>query len=286
MSEQKSTIRTSLLTVVAMFAFAANSVLCRLALVDGSIDAVSFTSVRLVAGAIALGLIVWYRGGTIAGVTTDWRTVLALFVYMIFFSFAYLSLAAGTGALLLFGAVQLTMFMVARREGEAFSVVSWVGFVVAFSGLIYLVLPGITAPDPFSALLMVVAGIAWGFYSLLGRNVVQPWLATAKNFAYSLPMVIGASLLFWQDFNMSSQGLILGIVSGAVTSGCGYVVWYAALSGLTATRAATVQLSVPIIAACAGMLLLSEPASIRLLLASTATIGGITIVLMQRARLA
>jgi len=265
-----------------MFAFAANSLLCRLALAEGLIDAATFTSVRIIAGAVTLGFIVLLRKRTHERPSTNWRTVAMLFTYMVFFSFAYLSLSAGTGALLLFGSVQLTMFVVALREGERFPLLSWGGFALAIMGLIFLVLPGVTAPNPLGAILMTVAGIAWGAYSLMGRNVADPLEATAKNFMYSVPLVLMVSLFFLPEFSSSYGGLALAIASGAVTSGCGYVIWYAALPGLTATRAATVQLSVPVIAAFGGILLLSELITPRLLLASAATLGGVAIVLAQR----
>lgn len=268
-----------------MFAFAANSLLCRLALAEGLIDAATFTSVRIIAGAVTLGFIVLLRKRTHERPSTNWRTVAMLFTYMVFFSFAYLSLSAGTGALLLFGSVQLTMFVVALREGERFPLLSWGGFALALLGLIFLVLPGVTAPNPLGAILMTVAGIAWGAYSLMGRNVADPLEATAKNFMYSVPLVLMVSLFFLPEFSSSYGGLALAIASGAVTSGCGYVIWYAALPGLTATRAATVQLSVPVIAAFGGILLLSELITLRLLLASAATLGGVAIVLAQRSEI-
>jgi len=284
--KQEPTIaRTASLTVIAMAAFAANSLLCRLALAQGLIDAASFASVRVIAGAVTLGLIVLFRNGTNKRLKTNWRTVAMLFAYMVFFSFAYLSLSAGTGALLLFGSVQLTMFVVAFREGEKFPLLSWGGFALAILGLVYLVLPGVTAPNPLGAILMIGAGIAWGFYSLLGRNVADPLQATAGNFIYSVPLVLIVSLFSLPQFSSSSPGLALAIASGAITSGCGYVVWYAALRGLTATRAATIQLSVPVIAAFGGILWLSEPVTPRLLLASAATLGGVAIVLAQRAEI-
>jgi len=271
------------LTAVAMLAFAANSLLCRLALGQGLIDAASFTTVRVVSGAATLGLIVLLRGQRRVRGGGDWRTTAMLFTYMAFFSFAYLSLAAGTGALILFGAVQLTMFIFALRQGEHFPLVSWGGLTLAILGLVYLVSPGVTAPDAIGALLMAVAGIAWGFYSLLGRGVDDPLKATATSFIYSVPLVLIVSLFFWRDFMSSSSGLALAAASGALASGCGYVIWYAALPGLTATRAATVQLSVPVIAAFGGVVMLSEEITLRLLLASAATLGGVAIVLAQRA---
>ena len=206
-----------------------------------------------------------------------------LFTYMTFFSFAYLSLSAGTGALVLFGAVQLTMFIIALREGEHFSLLSWTGLMAAILGLIYLVSPGLTAPDPIGAVLMAVAGIAWGFYSMLGRGTADPLEATARNFVYSVPFVLIVSLLFLHDLSSSSKGLALAVASGAIASGCGYVIWYAALAGLTGTRAATVQLTVPVIAAFGGVVLLSEQITLRLLIASVATLGGVAIVVAQRA---
>lgn len=254
-----------------------------MALGQGLIDATTFTSVRVVSGAVMLSLIVLFRGRTQGPNTADWRSAAMLFTYMAFFSFAYLSLSAGTGALILFGAVQLTMFIAALREGEYFSYISWAGLSLAIFGLIYLVSPGLTAPDPVGALLMTIAGIAWGAYSLLGRDAADPLEATTRNFVYSVPLVLIVSFIFIGDYSSSSSGLALAAASGAIASGCGYVIWYAALRGLTATRAATVQLSVPVIAAFGGVLLLSEEITFRLLLASAATLGGVAIVLAQRA---
>ncbi len=266
-----------------MLAFAANSLLCRLALGQGLIDAASFTTIRVISGAVMLSLIVLPRWRARGRSSADWRSITMLFTYMAFFSFAYLSLSAATGALILFGAVQLMMFIVALRGGEQFSLLSWAGLTLAIFGLVYLVSPGVTAPDPLGAVLMAIAGIAWGFYSLLGRGATDPVEATAYNFIYSVPLVIITSLLFIGDFHSSSSGVALAAASGAIASGLGYVIWYAALRGLTATRAATVQLSVPVIAAFGGVLLISEQLTVRLLLASTATLSGVAMVLAQRA---
>jgi drug/metabolite transporter (DMT)-like permease len=271
------------LTATAMVAFAANSLLCRMALGGELIDAASFTSVRIIAGAVTLTLIVYFRDREIT-LAPNWPGVAALFAYMAFFSFAYLSLTAGTGALLLFGAVQLTMFLAAIRGGERFSLLSWAGLCVAFAGLVYLVAPGITAPDPIGAVLMAIAGVAWGAYSLLGRNSVRPLLATTSSFVYAVPVTIGLSAVFIADADISVPGALLAVVSGALASGLGYAAWYAALPGMTAGRAATVQLSVPVIAAIGGVALLSEPVTLRLLVASGLTIGGIWLVLAQRSR--
>jgi drug/metabolite transporter (DMT)-like permease len=271
--------RTAALTIVAIFAFAANSLLCRLALGEGLIDAASFTTVRVLSGAILLLLITLPRWRSHGRPVFDWRFSAALFTYMAFFSFAYLSLSAGTGALLLFGAVQLTMFSAAMLGGERLSLPSWVGLTLTVFGLIYLLSPGVTAPDLTGAILMIVAGIAWGTYSLLGRKVADPLQATANSFVYAIPLALLVSAVFIDDFYSSRNGLILAVASGAIASGLGYVIWYAALRGLTATHAATVQLSVPVVAALGGIVFLSEQITLRLIFASVAILGGILIVL-------
>jgi drug/metabolite transporter (DMT)-like permease len=270
------------LTALAMIAFAANSVLARLALGDGHMDAASFATVRVISGALALAAIALYRSEGPVRRDADWRAALALFVYMALFSFAYLSLGTGTGALILFGAVQLTMFIVALRSGEPFSAISWAGLLIAIAGLVYLVSPGVTAPEPIGALLMAIAGVAWGVYSLLGRKAADPTRATAWNFLLSVPLVLVTSLIFMKQFHATSLGIALAVASGVLASGIGYVIWYAALRGLAATSAATVQLSVPVIAAIGGVMLLSEDVTLRLLVASAATLGGVAIVLLQR----
>jgi drug/metabolite transporter (DMT)-like permease len=278
--------QTVLLTTVAMLAFAANSLLCRLAIGHHLIDVASFTSIRVLAGAATLAAILAWRGRLIAARTNDWRPAAALFTYMVFFSFAYLSLSAGTGALILFGAVQLTMFGVALWSGERFAPIAWIGLALAVTGLIYLVSPGLTAPDPLGASLMAVAGIAWGIYSLLGRSARDPLEATGWAFLYALipTLAVSAAIEFTSGAVLTPSGVALAVASGAVASGCGYVIWYAALRGLTAARAATVQLSVPAIAALGGVLIIGEDLTLRLILASAATLGGIAIVLTQRAR--
>jgi drug/metabolite transporter (DMT)-like permease len=269
-----------------MFAFAANSLLCRLAIGYHLIDVASFTAIRVLAGAVTLAAILAWRGRLIAARTNDWRPAAALFTYMVFFSFAYLSLSAGTGALILFGAVQLTMFGVALWSGERFAPIAWIGLALAITGLIYLVSPGLTAPDLLGASLMAVAGIAWGVYSLLGRSARDPLEATAWAFLYALipTLAVSAAVDFTSGAFLTPNGIALAVTSGAIASGCGYVVWYAALRGLTAARAATVQLSVPAIAALGGVLIIGEDLTLRLILASAATLGGIAIVLTQRAK--
>ncbi len=277
-------VRTAALTAAAMLAFAANSLLCRLALGQSLIDPASFTTVRVASGALLLALIVvprrWLRGRPRPRV--DWRAAAMLSTYMVFFSFSYTWLSAGTGALILFGAVQMTMFGVALRRGEPFGLVSWIGLGLAVAGLVYLVFPGLNAPHPLGAVLMAGAGIGWGAYSLLGRNAPDPIEATALNFVCSVPLVAILSLVFAGSAHISNPGLALAIASGTLASALGYVIWYAALKGLPATHAATVQLSVPPIAAFGGVALLAEPVTERLVLASLATLGGVALVLTRR----
>ncbi|TAL94252.1 MAG: DMT family transporter [Paraburkholderia sp.] len=279
-------LQTTVLTAVAMFAFAANSLLCRLALQRGQIDPVSFACIRLVSGAITLAVIVRFRSERSAPGHVDWLAAAMLFVYAAFFSFAYLTLSAGTGALILFGAVQLTMFSVGLRSGEKFGPAAWLGLAVAVAGLVYLVSPGIAAPPPLGAASMAIAGVAWGVYSLRGRGVADPLAATAGNFARAAPFALLLSVLFIANARTyaNGAGVVLAIVSGALTSGIGYVIWYAALSRLTAMRAATVQLSVPLIAAFGGVAFLSETITPRLVAASAAILGGIAMVLGSRSR--
>lgn len=276
--------RIAALTIVAMLAFAANSLLCRVALERASIDAASFGALRLVSGSLMLAAIVHLRPGPARAARTDWFAAVMLWAYVACFSFAYLALAAGTGALILFGAVQLTMFAVGLWGGERFTATAWAGLALAVSGLVYLVLPGIAAPAPSSAALMAMAGVAWGIYSLRGRGSGDPVAASAGNFLRAAPLALALSVVFASSMHASSMGIALAIASGAITSGLGYVVWYAALPGLSALRAATVQLSVPPLAAFGGVLLLSEALSSRLLLASTAILSGVALVLFSRAR--
>ena len=281
-TESASELRTLTLTGMAMLALAANPLLCRMALGEGHIDAASFTSIRVVAGAVMLWLLMAWTRRSGERKPVDWRAVVTLFGYMIFFSFAYLSISVGTGALILFGAVLLTMFAVALKSGERFSTVSWAGLVIAIFGLVYLVSPGVTAPEPFGASLMAVAGVAWGLYSLLGRGEADPLGTTADNFLYAVPLALAVNLVFWNDAHLSWHGVTLAALSGAVASGLGYALWYAVLAGMPATRAATAQLSVPVIAALGSVVLLAEPVTFRLVVSSVATLGGIALVLLQR----
>ena len=276
-------IKAVIFTLLAMVAFAANSLLNRLALGNATIDAASYTAVRLVSGAIMLGIIgmVTREKGWI-GQRGTWISAGFLFLYAISFSFAYLSLSTGTGALILFGSVQMTMILAALYSGERPRSLEWIGLFLALGGLVYLVFPGLKAPSPLGSTLMAVAGIAWGFYTLRGRGSGDPLADTASNFIRSVPFVLVISLLNWKNIHLSTNGLILASISGAITSGLGYVIWYAALRGLTTTRAATVQLSVPILAAWSGIIFLSEEVSFRLLLAGVLILGGIGLAVMGR----
>ena len=273
---------TIALMLLAMAAFAANSLLCRVALRGGHIDPASFGAIRVTAGALVLALAMRLRSRPTA--PSDWRAAAMLFVYVGAFSFAYLTLPAGTGALILFGAVQLTMFAVGLVRGERFAPRGWAGLALAVTGFVVLVLPGVAAPPAVGSTLMAVAGVAWGAYSLRGRGVPDPLAATASNFLRAMPLALVLGLAFVARAHADLAGVLLAIASGALTSGLGYVIWYAALRGLSSLQAASVQLSVPVIAAVAGALWLDEAFTARLLVAVVAILGGIGLVLTDRAR--
>jgi drug/metabolite transporter (DMT)-like permease len=278
--------QTLLLTAVTMAFFAANSLLARLALRAGEIDAGSFTAVRIAAGAGALLVLTRFRreGAGAARRHGSLRSAVALFGYAIAFSFAYLSLTAATGALVLFAAVQLTMVGIGMANGERLRLSEWTGLAVAFAGLVYLVSPGLTAPSPMGVALMTVCGIAWGYYSSAAKGVRSPIAATAGNFTRATPLAAGALLVTWGlgRPHASWAGIGLAALSGAVTSGLGYALWYVALKGLRTSFAAIVQLTVPVLAAVAGVIWLGEPVTGRLLLASMAILGGVSFALLRR----
>jgi drug/metabolite transporter (DMT)-like permease len=273
--------RVFLLTLGAVVCFAANSLLCRLALRQGRIDAASFTSIRIVAGAVALWLILGWRGQSVRK-GGSWISALALFMYAAAFSFAYLSLPAGTGALLLFVAVQATMIAWGLRKGEQFHIRQWIGLTLALAGLVLLLLPGFASPSISGSILMLAAGLAWGVYSLRGKAASNPAQTTAGNFFRAMPMtlLLSFALLRWIRFDL--VGIEYAIASGAITSGVGYIIWYTALPGLKATSAATVQLSVPVLAALGGILFLNEPITLRFLVSSVAVLGGIALVVIGK----
>lgn len=273
-------MRVFVLTLLAMIAFAGNSLLCRFALKRTAIDAASFTFIRIFSGAVTLWLIVTIRKGTWQN-AGSWASALALFAYAAAFSFAYISLSAGTGALLLFGAVQATMIIWGLRKGERLWTRQWLGLALAVSGLVALLFPGLSAPPIDGALLMICAGIAWGIYSLRGKGAGDAVSATAGNFlrAVAFATVLTLALLPWVKLDLA--GLGYAVLSGAIASGLGYVIWYSALPELKAASAATVQLSVPVLAAAGGILFLSESIGLRFLLASIAVLGGIALVVIE-----
>ena len=279
-------MRTTAFTLSALVAFAANSVLCRLALAPGAIDAASFSSVRLISGAITLLLITMVLQRGSFRVRGTWISAAMLFLYAVPFSFAYISLGAGTGALILFGVVQATMMVAAIVVGERPHPWQWLGLIIALTGLVGLVLPGLTAPPLMGSALMAVAGISWGVYSLRGRGTADPLGDTTSNFVRSVPFVVVVSLFAGRQFHVTTSGMLLAIWSGAIASALGYVVWYAALAGLTAMRAATVQLAVPALAAAGGVLFLAEKVSLRLLVSAFLIVGGVGLALVGRKRVA
>ena len=274
-------MRVVALTVLALTAFAANSVLCRAALGGGTIDAASFSALRLLSGALTLWLLVTLRAGQ-TRLGGSWSSATYLFLYAVPFSFAYESLATGTGALILFGAVQATMLTAAVLSGERPGWLQGLGLLSALGGFLYLVLPGVSAPDPLGSALMTVAGIAWGFYSLRGRTASDPLGETAGNFARSLPAVALVSAVSLGAICIEATGAALAMTSGALASGVGYAIWYAALPSLTAAAAATVQLSVPVLAAVGGVIFMAELVTQRLVIASLLILGGVALALLKR----
>ncbi len=269
------------LTSLAMIAFASNSLLCRAALKHTAIDAASFTTIRLLSGAIMLWLVVRIRIGTDGG-RGNGLSAFALFCYAAGFSYAYVSLPAATGALLLFGAVQATMIGYGIWAGERLLKLQFVGLLLAFGGLFGLLSPGLSAPPLFGSVLMLGAGVAWGIYSLRGKGVGDPAKVTAGNFLRAVPIAAVLSALMLNSISLDAAGLFYAVSSGALASGLGYAIWYTALPALKATHAATVQLSVPVIAALGGIVVLGEPITLRLVLASVAILGGIALVILEK----
>ena len=280
-------MKTPVCTGFALIAFAMNSLLCRLALGGSTIDAASFATIRLGSGAAMLLLITAFlKGWTFRSLRVNWPSAILLFLYAVAFSLAYIRLSTGTGARILFGSVQATMIIMALRSGERPHPLAWAGLLLALGGLIYLVFPGLTAPPLASSALMTIAGISWGFYSLRGRGAADPLAGTTSNFVCAVPLAVGINLIMLGNVHVSARGVLLAVLSGALASGVGYVVWYTALRGLTATRAATVQLAVPVLAAVGGVILLSEVVSMRLLLAAMTILGGVGLALVGRERAA
>ena len=289
-----SPTRIAVLTTMAMIAFASNSLLCRAALKDTGIDAASFTAIRLIAGALALWLIVKTVPARSAQSASagNWLSAFALFAYAACFSFAYIQLTAATGALLLFGAVQASMITYGLFKGERLRSQQILGLISATSGLIVLLLPGLAAPPLPSAMLMIAAGIAWGVYSLRGKSIntatsntgSDATAVTAGNFLRAVPFALVLSVVTMASASVDYSGIALAVASGALASGIGYTIWYSALPGLGATTAATVQLSVPLITAIGGVLLLGETLTLRLAIAAIAILGGIALVALHKAK--
>jgi drug/metabolite transporter (DMT)-like permease len=276
--------RIIILTTLAMIAFAGNSLLCRAALKHTGIDAASFTTIRLISGALMLWLVVRISRKTQAG-SGNWLSAFALFAYAAGFSFAYVSLPAAMGALLLFGAVQATMIGNGIWAGERMHGLQLLGLVLALAGLIGLLLPGLSAPPVIGSVLMLGAGVAWGIYSLRGKKIGgDPTRVTAGNFLRAVPVAAALSILMMDHTSVDSAGIWYAVASGALTSGIGYAIWYTALPVLKATKAATVQLSVPVIASLGGIVFLGEPLTLRLVFSSAAILGGIALVILEKRR--
>lgn len=269
------------LTSLAMILFASNSLLCRVALKHTSIDAASFTTIRLVSGAVMLWLIVRMSRGTQTG-RGSWLSAVALFAYAAGFSFAYVNLTVATGALLLVGAVQVTMIGYGMWAGERLLKLQIIGLVLAFAGLIGLLLPGLSAPPLSGALLMLGAGVAWGVYSLRGKGAGDPTRVTAGNFLRAAPIAVILSVVMQDGASLDIGGVWYAVASGALASGIGYAIWYTALPALKATTASIVQLSFPVIAAVGAIIFLGEPITLRLVLASVAILGGIALVILEK----
>ncbi len=279
--------KTIVLTGLALIAFAANSVLCRLALGNEAIDAASFTVIRLLSGSIVLLIIIsttrWNsRNTTRTSTKGSWTSSFMLFIYATAFSYAYISLDTGTGALILFGSVQITMILLSYISGTRLHITEWTGVVIAFAGFIYLILPGVSTPSVIGFMLMTVAGIAWGIYTLKGRSSNSPLNDTAYNFFRTTPLVVLLAIFSINNINHSTEGIVLALLSGGITSGIGYTIWYIALGGLSSTQAAVLQLSVPVIAALGGIIFVSETITFRLAISAAMVLGGILIVVLGK----
>jgi len=279
---------TIFLTIFALIAFAANSVLCRLALGQGAIDAAAFTAIRITSGAALLLSLFWLQNSKSRTESKSeethgsWLSAGMLFLYAAPFSFAYLTLDTGTGALILFGAVQITMILTALLQGNKLHYLEWAGLITAFAGFVYLVLPGVSAPPLEGFLLMSLAGIGWGLYTVRGKGSKNPLADTTFNFARAVPFAILLLVLALKHMHVSTSGILLAVASGAIASGIGYTIWYMALRGLSTSQAAVVQLSVPIIAAFGGVIFVAESITMRLVIASILILGGIGLVVLGK----
>lgn len=278
-----SILRLTITTSIVMIAFAGNSLLCRVALTTTNIDAASFTTIRIVSGAITLFILI-LLGRRTRSVSGNWLSAMALFGYAAGFSFAYLELSAATGALLLFGAVQCTMIGYGLMKGERMNLIETMGVFIAVAGLVGLLLPGLSTPPILSAMMMLGAGVSWGIYSLRGRGVSDATRETAGNFVRAIPFALFASIVSLPNMQIDLSGAVYAVLSGAVASGLGYAIWYAVLPLMRATSAATVQLTVPALAAIGGIAFLNESITLKLGLASAAILGGVGIYILSKGR--
>lgn len=277
----KSDAALPLVATAALIGFASNSILCRMALLeDGTIDPASFTSIRLMAGAATLTLLSATRGKPPLA-RGNWSSAFALFLYAIAFSLAYVQLTAATGALILFTLVQVTMIGAGMFGGERLRLVQWSGLMLALAGLVILCAPGVRAPHPGAAASMAIAGVSWGVYSLRGRRSIDPLLDTTGNFCRAVPLAFLVSAIALRTFEVTARGALLAIASGALASGVGYSLWYAVVPRIGATVASVLQLLVPVLAALAGVVVIGEPVTTRLVVAGVATIGGVAMVLKK-----
>jgi len=277
-------MKTIGLTALALIAFAANSVLCRLALDGGLMDAASFTEVRLLSGALMLGLIFALQKNKTQTLKASgsWLASLMLFIYAVTFSYAYIALDIATGALILFAAGQITLILAALFLGSRLSLLEWSGLLLAFMGFVYLMLPSATTPSWSGFVLMSISGVAWGFYTLMGKGSTHPLADTTSNFMRSIPM-LGVLLLFsFEYMQLSGLGLFYAVLSGAIASGLGYTIWYMALENLKTIHAAVVQLLVPVLAAVGGYMVMNEDITLRLFIAAAIILSGILLVMLQR----
>jgi len=272
--------KTSVCTVLALIAFAANSILCRLALSGGAIDSANFASIRLLSGAIVLWMIMTVSKPKITVPKKgNWTASFLLFIYAVSFSYAYVTLETGTGALILFGAVQITMILMSLLSGTRLHISEWIGVVIAFGGFVYLILPGVSTPSVIGFFLMTIAGISWGLYTLKGQASTQPLIDTTYNFLRTIPLVIVLVMITLNGSIYSVEGILLAVLSGSLASGVGYTVWYVAISRLSSIQAAVFQLLVPVIAAIGGVMFISEVITMRLGVSAMIILSGILIVI-------
>ena len=280
MNSNVSNLKTIALTSFSLVAFAGNSILCKLALGQNKLDAASFTIVRLLSGIIVLLLVpkIFNEKGTTTR-NRNWISSVALFLYAVTFSYAYISLDTGTGALILFGAVQITMILASLIFGNKLHLAEWLGIISACSGFVYLIKPSLTTPSITGFILMTIAGIAWGIYTLRGKGSKQAIQDSAVNFFYTSPFIVTLLIIEFTNTNLSRSGILLAMASGAIASGIGYTVWYMTVKRLSTLQASIVQLLVPVIAAGGGVIFAQETISMRLVISAIAILGGILLVL-------